>query len=83
MITALAGWVVFGESLPGLWWVGAGGCVVGCVVIGRREEGGDGGGERGVELGVGRGSEDGGGRVGGNEGGRGGRGEGREGTELI
>ena len=38
MITALAGWIVFAEKLNGLWWVGAGGLVVGNVVIGRREE---------------------------------------------
>ncbi|KAK0512023.1 hypothetical protein JMJ35_005151 [Cladonia borealis] len=46
MITALAGWIVFGEQLNGLWWVGAGGLVVGNVVIGRRgeeEEKGEGG----------------------------------------
>lgn len=30
--------MVFGESLPGLWWVGAAGLVVGNVVIGRRDE---------------------------------------------
>jgi drug/metabolite transporter (DMT)-like permease len=47
MLTAFAGWMVFGEELPALWWVGAGGLVVGNVVIGRREERGrkDGGGE--------------------------------------
>lgn len=39
MLTAFAGWMVFGEELPALWWVGAGGLVVGNVVIGRREEG--------------------------------------------
>ncbi len=33
--------MVFGEKLPGLWWVGAAGLVVGNVVIGRREEEGD------------------------------------------
>ncbi len=38
MLTAFAGWMVFGESLPGLWWVGAAGLVVGNVVIGHREE---------------------------------------------
>ena len=32
---------MFGEKLPGLWWVGAAGLVVGNVVIGRREEEGD------------------------------------------
>ena len=30
--------MVFGETLPGLWWVGAAGLVVGNVVIGRRDE---------------------------------------------
>ncbi len=30
--------MVFGEQLNGLWWVGAGGLVVGNVVIGRRDE---------------------------------------------
>ncbi len=30
--------MVFGEKLNGLWWVGAGGLVVGNVVIGRRDE---------------------------------------------
>ena len=29
---------MFGEKLNGLWWVGAGGLVVGNVVIGRRDE---------------------------------------------
>ena len=38
MLTALSGWMVFGEKLPGLWWVGAAGLVVGNVVIGRRDE---------------------------------------------
>lgn len=33
--------MVFGEKLPGLWWVGAAGLVVGNVVIGHREEEGD------------------------------------------
>lgn len=41
VLTAVMGWMVFGESLPGLWWVGAGGLVVGNVVIGRRDEEGD------------------------------------------
>lgn len=34
----MAGWAIFGEKLPGLWWVGAAGLVVGNVVIGRRSE---------------------------------------------
>ena len=41
MVTAFSGWMVFGEKLPGLWWVGAAGLVVGNVVIGRRDEEGD------------------------------------------
>lgn len=43
MLTAFSGWMVFGEKLPGMWWVGAAGLVVGNVVIGRREEEGEGG----------------------------------------
>lgn len=39
VLTALMGLMVFGESLPPLWWVGAAGLVVGTVIIGRREEG--------------------------------------------
>lgn len=41
MLTAFSGWMVFGEKMPGLWWVGAAGLVVGNVVIGRRDEDGD------------------------------------------
>lgn len=41
LLTAFSGWMVFGEKLPGLWWVGAAGLVVGNVVIGRRDEEGD------------------------------------------
>lgn len=41
MLTAFSGWMVFGEKLPGLWWVGAAGLVVGNVIIGRRDEEGD------------------------------------------
>lgn len=43
MFTAFLGFVIFKESLPPLWWVGAAGLVVGNVIIGRREEEGDGG----------------------------------------
>ena len=39
LLTALSGWLVFGEKLPLLWWVGAMGLVVGNVVIGRRDSG--------------------------------------------
>lgn len=38
--------MVFGEKLPGLWWVGAGMLVVGCLLIGSRE-GREGGGKEG------------------------------------
>lgn len=64
LLTAVAGWVVFGERLPGLWWVGAGALVVGNVVIGRREEEGDvgfGRGEGERERGEGEGGGGGGG----------------------
>ncbi|ETI21290.1 hypothetical protein G647_07636 [Cladophialophora carrionii CBS 160.54] len=39
MITALLGWMVFGEQLRGMWWAGAAMLAAGNVVIGRREEG--------------------------------------------
>jgi multidrug transporter EmrE-like cation transporter len=39
VITAMLGWMVFGEKLSGLWFLGAGLLAVGNVVIGRREEG--------------------------------------------
>jgi len=35
LIAALAGRVVFGESLPPQWWLGAGLLMAGCVVVGR------------------------------------------------
>lgn len=35
MITALSGFVIFAESLPPLWWLGAALLVVGNVIIGR------------------------------------------------
>ena len=38
LLTAFSGWLVFGEELAGLWWVGAAGLIVGNVVIGRRDE---------------------------------------------
>lgn len=49
--------MVFGESLPGLWWVGAAGLVVGNVVIGHREEEGDS--PKGRQLGDGEGADEG------------------------
>ena len=39
MLTALLGAVIFSESLPGLWWLGAALLITGSVIIGRREEG--------------------------------------------
>ncbi|PNS18790.1 Serine/threonine-protein kinase CLA4 [Sphaceloma murrayae] len=36
LVAASAGWLVFGEKLPGLWWVGAAMLIGGCFVIGRR-----------------------------------------------
>jgi hypothetical protein len=38
MITAILGFIIFTESLPPLWWVGAALLVAGNVIIGRREE---------------------------------------------
>lgn len=38
MITALLGWMIFSENLPGMWWVGACLLVAGNVIIGQREE---------------------------------------------
>ncbi|TKA33780.1 hypothetical protein B0A50_00616 [Salinomyces thailandicus] len=39
MLTAVLGSLVFKESLPRLWWLGASFLVAGSVIIGRREEG--------------------------------------------
>ncbi|KAH0608431.1 uncharacterized protein H6S33_001565 [Morchella sextelata] len=39
MITAILGWLVFSESLPGTWWLGASLLVAGNVVIGMRDDG--------------------------------------------
>ncbi|KAF1955845.1 hypothetical protein CC80DRAFT_390574, partial [Byssothecium circinans] len=39
MITAILGLLIFSESLPGLWWIGASMLVAGSVIIGRRDEG--------------------------------------------
>ncbi|KAM0702129.1 hypothetical protein Q7P35_011039 [Cladosporium inversicolor] len=43
MLTAVLGWIIFHESLPGLWWLGASFLVAGSVIIGRREESKDAG----------------------------------------
>lgn len=39
-ITAMLGLIIFSESLPPLWWVGAGFLVVGNVIIGSNDESG-------------------------------------------
>ncbi|KAJ9644561.1 hypothetical protein H2199_003524 [Coniosporium tulheliwenetii] len=39
MLTAVLGALIFSETLPGLWWLGAASLVAGSVIIGRREEG--------------------------------------------
>jgi hypothetical protein len=39
MITAVLGFLIFSESLPPLWFLGAAMLVAGNVIIGRREEG--------------------------------------------
>lgn len=49
MITAVAGWMIFSESLPPLFWVGAAMLAAGNVVIGRREEGNKPGGTVGLD----------------------------------
>ena len=52
VITAMLGWMVFGEQLNGLWFLGAGLLAVGNVVIGRREEGKKPGGSMGLDESV-------------------------------
>jgi hypothetical protein len=76
----MLGWMVFGEKLSGLWFLGAGLLAVGNVVIGRREEGKKPGGSMGLDESVGeaelRGEEEAEGllgRAGGGARGRGGR----------
>ncbi|KUJ16356.1 uncharacterized protein LY89DRAFT_538398, partial [Mollisia scopiformis] len=39
MLTAVLGWLIFSESLPPLWFLGAALLVAGNVIIGRRDEG--------------------------------------------
>lgn len=39
MITAIMSALIFSESLPGLWWLGAAMLVAGSVIVGMREEG--------------------------------------------
>ncbi|KAI7486219.1 hypothetical protein KC357_g2747 [Hortaea werneckii] len=38
MVTAILGAMIFKESLPGTWWLGASFLVAGSVIIGRRDE---------------------------------------------
>ncbi|TID26056.1 hypothetical protein E2P81_ATG03827 [Venturia nashicola] len=46
LMTAVLGALIFGEKLPALWFLGAAFLVMGGVIIGRREETGDGGKEK-------------------------------------
>ena len=39
VLTALMGFIVFSESLPPLWWLGAAMLVAGNVIVGRKDEG--------------------------------------------
>ena len=41
MVAAAAGWIVFGEKLPPLWWAGAGMLMIGCALVAGREESGE------------------------------------------
>ncbi|PVH83547.1 hypothetical protein DL98DRAFT_412673 [Cadophora sp. DSE1049] len=56
MFTAVMGWLIFSESLPPMWFLGAALLVAGNVIIGRREEGEDK--DKGVIGGAGRRSQD-------------------------
>jgi hypothetical protein len=38
IVTAMLSFIIFSESLPGLWWLGAAMLVAGSVIIGMREE---------------------------------------------
>ncbi|KAH8640031.1 hypothetical protein CC77DRAFT_1020648 [Alternaria alternata] len=38
IVTAVLSFIIFSESLPGLWWLGAAMLVAGSVIIGMREE---------------------------------------------
>ena len=49
MVTALLGFIIFGERLPPMWWAGAGLLAAGNVFIGRRGEGEKPGGTLGLE----------------------------------
>lgn len=46
VITAVMSALIFSESLPGLWWLGAAMLVAGSVIVGMREEGEKEGGNR-------------------------------------
>lgn len=39
VLTAILGLVIFSESLPPLWWVGAAMLIAGNVIVGRKDEG--------------------------------------------
>lgn len=49
MLTAILGLLIFSESLPPLWFLGAAMLVAGNVIIGRRDEGGKDGTQRAEE----------------------------------
>lgn len=38
ILTAVMGYAIFSESLPGMWWAGAALLVAGNVIIGRKDE---------------------------------------------
>lgn len=38
LTTALLGMMIFGESVRGMWWLGAGMMGAGCILVGMREE---------------------------------------------
>jgi hypothetical protein len=57
MITAVLGTLIFKESLPGLWWLGAAMLVAGSVIIGSRDESAGAGVKSQVEVGAGAGVE--------------------------
>ncbi|KAI1817488.1 hypothetical protein GGS20DRAFT_532351 [Poronia punctata] len=60
VITALLGLIIFAESLPPLWWLGAALLVAGNVIIGRKDEGVDDSESARLELGECEGARDGG-----------------------
>lgn len=39
LVTAILGMLVFSENVGGLWWLGAAGMGMGCIIVGMRDEG--------------------------------------------